>query len=203
MKNNAFTVYIHIAPNNKKYIGITSKNIEQRWSNGNGYRNNKYFYSAILKYGKENFKHKTIAANLTKEEACKLEIELIKKYDTTNRKKGFNHSTGGDISAFGVKRNKEYIKKLKQIHTGKSPSEETKRKISNSLKGHTTWNKGLKMKDISKMKMSIPVICIETDKKYFGINEAEKQTGINSRNIGQCIKGKRKTAGGFHWRRAS
>ena len=199
--NNTFTVYMHIAPNNKKYIGITSKTIEQRWSNGNGYRNNKYFYSAILKYGKENFKHRKIATNLTKEEACKLEIELIKKYDTTNRKKGFNHSTGGDVSAFGDKRTKEYIKKLKEIHTGKSPSEETRKKISNSLKGHVTWNIGRKMKDTSKMKMSIPVICIETNKTYFGINEAERQTGISSRNIGQCVKGKRETAGGYHWRR--
>lgn len=197
--NKKFIVYIHIAPNKKKYIGITSKTIEQRWNNGNGYRNNKYFYSAILKYGKENFKHIVVASNLNKNEACKLEKILIKKYNTTNRKNGFNHSIGGDISALGVKRSQEYIKQLKEIHTGKHHSEETKNKISNSLKGRVTWNIGRKMKDTSKMKMSIPIICVETNKTYFGINEAERQTGINSRNIGQCLKGKRKTAGGYHW----
>lgn len=200
MMKNKFLVYMHVAPNNKKYIGITSKSIEKRWNNGNGYRNNKYFYSAILKYGKDNFKHIVIASDLTKDNACRLEIELIKKYDTTNRKKGFNHSTGGDICAYGVKRSKEYIQKLKAIHIGKKHSEETKRKISNTLKGHIPINKGIPMKNCSKRKMSIPIICIETNKNYFGINEAERQTGISSRNIGQCLKGNRKTAGGYHWR---
>lgn len=200
MKEKRFIVYMHIAPNGKKYIGITSKSIEKRWNNGNGYRNNEYFYSAILKYGKEKFKHIEIASNLTKEEACKMEQDFIKKYDTTNREKGFNHSIGGDISAYGVKRSKEYIKKLKVIHTGKKCSEETKQKISNTLKGKPTWNKGIPMKENSKRKMSISVLCVETNKIYWGINEAEKQTGISSQNIGQCIKGKRKRAGGYQWK---
>ena len=200
---NSFTVYMHISPNGKRYIGITSKSMEQRWNNGNGYNHNAYFFDAIRKYGPKSFQHMILAKNLSKEQACKMEKELIKKYDTTNREKGYNHSTGGDISAFGVRRTPEYVEKLRQRHLGKNPSEETRRKISEKLKGKPSCRKGATMADISKKKTSKPVVCVETGKMYFGLNEAERQTGILSTNIGQCVLGKRERAGGLHWRRAS
>lgn len=37
MKNN-YTVYMHIFPNNKVYIGITSRNPKYRWNNGKNYK---------------------------------------------------------------------------------------------------------------------------------------------------------------------
>lgn len=198
-----FTVYMYICPNGKRYIGITSKTVEQRWNNGNGYNHNAYFFAAIKKYGAKNFKHKILADNLTRGQACEMEKKLIEKFDTTNREKGYNHSTGGEISAFGVKRTPEYIARLREIHRGKSPSEETRKKISKKLMGQPAWNKGLELSESSKKKMSKPVLCVETGAIYFGINEAARQTGVGSRNIGQCVLGRRKRAGGFHWRAAS
>ena len=44
-----FTVYMHISPSNKRYIGLTGKNVKYRWANGEGYRTNKHFYNAIKK----------------------------------------------------------------------------------------------------------------------------------------------------------
>jgi len=44
------------------------------------------------------------------------------------------------------------------------------------------------------------VICIETNKVYKSIQEAEIKTGINRMCIGNCCKGKQKTAGKFHWK---
>lgn len=82
--------------NNKVYIGITKQKPNRRWHNGAGYKNNKYFYNAIQKYGWENFKHEILFENLNFEEANKKEVELIKKYDSTNREKGYNIHTGGD-----------------------------------------------------------------------------------------------------------
>lgn len=38
--NNCYTVYKHISPSNKVYIGITSRKPELRWRKGNGYYNN-------------------------------------------------------------------------------------------------------------------------------------------------------------------
>lgn len=35
---------------------------------------------------------------------------------------------------------------------------------------------------------------------FVSIREAARQTGIARQNISNCIKGKSKTAGGFHWR---
>ena len=48
---------MHICPNKKVYIGITSKNVNTRWQNGKGYPNNPYFTNAILKYGWDNIQH--------------------------------------------------------------------------------------------------------------------------------------------------
>lgn len=46
-----FIIYKHTTPSNKVYIGITSQTkINRRWQNGYGYRSNKHFFNAILKY---------------------------------------------------------------------------------------------------------------------------------------------------------
>ena len=53
-------VYAHINMiNGKMYIGQTihGNNPNKRWSNGNGYKHCPHFWSAICKYGWENFEH--------------------------------------------------------------------------------------------------------------------------------------------------
>ena len=75
----SYTVYKHTSPNNKVYIGITSRKPEYRWNSGKGYINNKYFTTAINKYGWNEFEHSILYENLSKEEAETKEIELIKK----------------------------------------------------------------------------------------------------------------------------
>lgn len=44
-----------------------------------------------------------------------------------------------------------------------------------------------------------PVMCLETGIVYDGQVDAQRKTGICYPNIGKVLKGKRKTAGGFHW----
>ena len=92
---NNYTVYMHISPSNKKYIGITSTNVNQRWKNGKGYKD-QMFYKAIEKYGWNNIEHIIIAKGLDEETAKWLEIELIREWDTTNRDKGYTISIGGN-----------------------------------------------------------------------------------------------------------
>ena len=72
-----YTVYVHVVPNSKKYVGITCQRPLQRWANGHGYVKNTYFYNAIIKYGWDNIEHIIIASNLSKDEACNLEKALI------------------------------------------------------------------------------------------------------------------------------
>ena len=43
------------------------------------------------------------------------------------------------------------------------------------------------------------VICLETNEIFDSITKAAKAVDINPGNIGHCLAGRRKTAGGFHW----
>lgn len=95
-KKGNYTVYIHISPSCKYYVGITRQRVSKRWRNGNGYKKNKHFYNAIKKYGWDNFEHEIIADNLTMEEACKFEITLIKELNSNHNSYGYNNSNGGD-----------------------------------------------------------------------------------------------------------
>ena len=66
-----YYVYQHINKiNGKRYIGITKQNPESRWgTDGANYKSSPYFYSAIQKYGCDNFSHDILFNCLTKEEA--------------------------------------------------------------------------------------------------------------------------------------
>lgn len=95
--NNGCCVYMHIAPNGKRYVGITTAyRPKWRFCNGSGYNGNKYFHSDIEKYGWENIMHIICATDLDIPEACNLEMQLIREFDTTNPEKGYNLSPGGD-----------------------------------------------------------------------------------------------------------
>lgn len=130
MKKN-YTVYKHIAPNGKIYIGQTGqKNPKRRWQRGEGYKPNAHFYSAIQKYGWDNIEHEIVATGLTKKEADWLEKYLIAFYETTDRTKGYNNTKGGDGSfemtddvkrrmseaKLGVKKTDEHKKHLSEAH---------------------------------------------------------------------------------------
>lgn len=56
---HCYTVYVHINKiNRKRYVGQTGKNVNKRWGpNGNRYKGSVVFYSAIKKYGWNNFEH--------------------------------------------------------------------------------------------------------------------------------------------------
>lgn len=106
-KQAEYIVYMHITPNNKKYIGITScKKPEDRWRKGKGYYRNIHFYNAIQKYGWDNIEHKILYENLSKEEAQGKEIELIKRYKTNKTKYGYNNTKGGENIFIGKENRK-------------------------------------------------------------------------------------------------
>jgi len=75
-----FSVYQHVSPNGKKYIGITSLPVKLRWKNGTNYRNNPHFTHAIKKYGwdEENSMYMIEDAYGDREKLCEFE-EYLKK----------------------------------------------------------------------------------------------------------------------------
>lgn len=164
IKNDSYCVYIHTSPSGKRYVGQTKLKPEERWkNNGAGYlrkykRSGKYhqpaFAQAILKYGWDNFEHEIIASNLTKDEANNFEKLLIKKFNTTNPKHGYNIKEGGSNGRHSeetkrklseVNKGKhlpeEHRNKISESNKGRHISEETKKKISESLKGKYVGDK--------------------------------------------------------------
>lgn len=158
--DNNYTVYMHISPSGKKYIGITKQKPNARWGKGNGYKGNPYFYKAIKKYGWDNFWHIILFSGLSKSDAETIEIALIKELKTTNRNYGYNIENGGNCcgthsaetrakigakskgnkSCAGRKISKEHIQalyegRLRQGYKRPPLSEEAKRKISEANKG--------------------------------------------------------------------
>lgn len=126
-KNN-YTVYEHIFPNGKRYIGVTKQSVNKRWGNGNGYKDCPKVYGAIQKYGWENVKHNILYEGLTKTEAESKEIELIAFYNTT--KEGYNIEYGGNVVGT---HSEETKRKISEGNKGKKKgpcSEERKRKLS-------------------------------------------------------------------------
>lgn len=136
-----YTVYMHISPSDKVYVGLTSQRAESRWRGGKGYKKNQPFWRAIQKYGWDNIEHKIIADGLTYEEAANIEKEYIKKYNATNKKYGYNICFGGEDGWVGVHHTEEAKRKMSESKKGKTYrkgyhlSEETKRKISEAHKG--------------------------------------------------------------------
>lgn len=137
----SFTVYCHTFPNGKRYIGITNQKPERRWRDGKGYIG-QVVYDAILKYGWNNIKHDILFTGLSRDEAEKKEIELIKALETDRHKRGYNVESGGNTASLSEetkeklrKSRKEYYKTHKHYNTGKHLSAETRAKISESHKG--------------------------------------------------------------------
>lgn len=93
-----YTIYEHVSPSGKRYIGQTCQKPTRRWRNGNGYCRNAYFSRAIQKYGWKNFEHNILTTCETLEEANRIEAELIHRYKTNEPEHGYNISGGGDGS---------------------------------------------------------------------------------------------------------
>ena len=84
-----YTVYVHIAPDGKRYFGY-SRAAGRRWNNGEGYRKNKRFYQDICKIGWDNFEHVILKSELGLDEARELERRLILEYESWKEDRGYN-----------------------------------------------------------------------------------------------------------------
>lgn len=193
MEEKKYFVYMHINKiNDKKYIGITCQNPpESRWgSNGGHYKTCTRFYQAIQKYGWDNFEHKILATNLSKEEACQKEINLITKFQTQNDKFGYNIFAGGNAP----KLSKETRKKISKSLMG------NKNATGNKGKSRPPWSKETRQKIMQSRKDRKPIICIETENEYESIRECARQLNLDASHICKVLKGKLKSTGGYHFK---
>lgn len=152
MVKHNYIVYQHITPSKKSYIGITCQKPERRWRNGNGYipSNGKMtpFANAIVKYGWKNIEHRIIAENLTHDEACEMEMNLIALFRTNDSRFGYNVLNGGDVPLFDCP---DSVKeKMRESSYKKWKKEEYKK--SHTGKNHWTHKKGFSQKSVDAMK---------------------------------------------------
>lgn len=165
--NKGYCVYKHTNIfNGKVYVGITSNDPKIRWNNGNGYKRQSYFWNAIQKHGWNNFRHEILFENLSEEEACKKEIDLISFYHSNDKEYGYNISFGGFSGQSGLQRTDKQKDKFR----------EAQRKSRN--KSFSEWR--ICQFDIDGSLLNI----------YDYLSVASEQTGILSQTIRQaCEKG--------------
>jgi hypothetical protein len=113
-KQTNYTVYKHVCPNGKVYIGVTMQKTYKRWRGGMGYYDNPHFFRAIVKYGWDNIKHEILYEGLSEEDAFRIEKQLVAEYKSNNFAYGYNRSMGGRYSNEGchTKREVHRVKKM-------------------------------------------------------------------------------------------
>jgi group I intron endonuclease len=191
--------------NNRKYIG-QSKDIAQRWKQHiYQLKTNKHHTQSLQedwnKFTYEDFVFQ-IEYICTKKFLTYHEIRIWELYKNNYNGKP-NKNTYPEPTEASRKKISEALK-------GKTRSEETKQKLSKI-------NKGKKLSEETKQKMSKSrkgnqnrsISVCQYDKEgnfiaeYPSLKEAGIQTGIHKVNICQACKGKHKTAGGFIWKHKS
>lgn len=208
MNTKRYCVYSHTNKiNGKIYIGLTSMKPEERWKSGRGYNLGTHFRNAIDKYGWDNFEHKIIKDNLTKNEASYWEKYYIAFYNSIDRRCGYNISSGGEHG--GHAQTEETRRKIGMngYHygmSGKKHSDATKKKMSETRKGHSTSEETKrKISEAHKKFRNIKVFCVELDCIFESLSEASNKTGCLKSGIVQCCKGKQNTCKGYHFKYAN
>ena len=206
--------------NGKIYIGITSAStLNQRWDNGNGYKENDDFFSDIKKYGwVDGFYHTVIEDGITKEEADNLEKKLIRKYKTQNKNYGYNTEEGGTSCANNAIKVRQYDLNWNFIREYSSISEVEKMNkgiychyIRACCRGERESTGGYKWKFVDesliterrKTNKDNEVFQYSLDGNFITSYEnaikASENTNIKSVLIHRSCQGITTSAGGFQW----
>lgn len=152
--------------NNKIYIGQDSNNDSKYLGSGH------LIVKAIKKYGEKNFKKEILEFCKSKKELNEKEILWIKKFNSTNKKIGYNISsggTGGKLIEQDVKKGKTY-----EEYYGKDKAKIIKAKFSKARKGKPLILKNITKKEVAE---KISKAHLKKNKK---LNKEEKEKISNS-----------------------
>ena len=152
-----YTVYCHIFPNGKRYVGVTKLAPKKRWKNGKGYAGNPFMSRAIAKYGWAYVRHEILAVVDCAEVAGDLERRFISEYATTDPDFGYNILPGGDVSVNTPSSETRY--KLGSGWRGRTRTEAERNKISAGVRKafarpESNGHFGLKACDETRMRQS-------------------------------------------------
>lgn len=192
----SWTVYAHITPDGKMYVGMTGIKTWKRWGYGRGYKDIPRFYEAIEKYGWNNIQHEIVASGLTKEEAAHMEKLLIQKLDLTNPDKGYNTLVGTEALPETLRKQSKSIREF-YAKNGPYPSPRLGTGVLQTMTDrHNSEYAGGKQKSKGSVRR---VRCIDTGMEYESVVDAANATGINVHHIYGNALGARVDAGGMQW----
>lgn len=192
--NPAWTVYAHIAPNGKMYVGMTSSaHLTRRWNRGKGYVGNKNFFNDIQKYGWDNIQHEVVASGLTEDEAANMEKLLIAKLNLTDERFGYNVRAGGGKTLKGLKRDHDVVmrtaKARKEMHGGHYMSED----------GRLARKEFLEEWASTHNPASRQIRCVETGLSFDNIKAAAKHFGFTYSTFCKSLRSGNNVFGGYTW----
>ena len=170
-------VYCLTFPDGKKYIGATTQKLIERvraHSRHSFYKNTGEYKTKKSKAVREfmEFGVEVLYQAETAEDLQKAEMEYINKFNTTFD--GYNGFPGGSV--------------------GRKMSEEQKQKISEANKGKISHNR------IPVMKYTLDGEFIEEFESMAAAAKSVTDNPKGSSGISSYIKGRVKTAYGFHWK---
>ena len=180
-----YSVYELLFPNNKRYIGITRQDPKKRWGHGSGYIG-QMVYNPIKKYGWDNITHNILFTNMTREEACQKEKELIKKYKTTDMRYGYNLGEGGDCGSCMSKERHWTYNIPRPL--------ETRQKISKTLTGRFFGIDNSHHTSVNQYTLEGEYI-----KTWDSLADIKRELGYKHAHIVECCQGRRKKAYGYRW----
>lgn len=200
--------------NGKVYIGQTIQP-EKRKKQHMKAESNMYFHRAVKKYGYENFtyevlfsmdfENKEIASTVLEDRERQAILDHM-SWDSTY---GYNLSIGGSAPT-GYKHSDEWKEMMSTVHKGKTVSVETRKKMSQSLKGKKAWNDGVPMSYNTKKKLSDSHIKYKNLQQYdidgtlLGEYEnaliAEQYSGCSKDSIIRQLKGITKKPKKYIWK---
>lgn len=213
-----FVIYrIYNKLNNKSYIGKSSKGLTRVYAHFRDHKNPKkikttrLLYTAMSKYGEDNFEWEIVFVCSTIEELNAKEIEFIKKYESFGKRKGYNLTEGGTggntwASLSEEEKIRASIKLSKALKKNYKNNPERRKGCSKILKEiRSNPKKSAKNAEIASKRLTIlnktdprfiasrstKIICQQNGKIYNSIREASLEFNINESTIANALRNKK------------
>ena len=184
MKNAGYSIYVHIFPDHKRYVGLSkSDNLKNRWNGGLGYEHQEVVFGAICRFGWDNINHYTLFDSLTKKEAMIIEAYLIKKWRTYQFAYGYNKVVPK------VTIPDDFV--LPKIHR-KKVVDDNHLPVVDRVKSRTV--KTREQCCVSNNR-ALKIFCEELNEVFPSISQAASAVGVNPNCISRHLRGKQKYAG--------